>query len=38
MSRDIYTIGYTKKNLRTFVKLLKESNVTHLVDIRLNNT
>lgn len=38
MSRNIFTIGFSKKNLRKFVKLLKESNVTHLIDIRLNNT
>lgn len=36
--REIYTIGFSKKSLRHFIELLKVSNVTNLVDIRLNNT
>lgn len=35
---QIYTIGFSKKSLREFIKLLKNSKVTKLVDIRLNNT
>lgn len=38
MSETICTIGFAKKPLRTFVKLLKDAKVTTLVDIRLNNT
>lgn len=38
MIRELYTIGFAKKSLRNFVKLLKEKNVTHLIDVRLNNT
>lgn len=32
------TIGYTKKDLRTFIDLLRSAEVTKLVDIRLRNT
>ena len=38
MSQVICTIGFSKKSLRQFVKLLKEAKVTGLIDIRLNNT
>ena len=34
----LYTIGFTKKNLPTFVELLRSANVTKLIDIRLRNT
>lgn len=34
----IYTIGFTRKNLRTFVNLLQSVGVKILVDIRLHNT
>ena len=36
--RKIYTIGFSKKSLREFVKLLKNSQIEKLIDIRLNNT
>ena len=36
--RIICTIGFAKKNLRQFIQLLKNANVTQVVDIRLNNT
>lgn len=32
------TIGYTKKDLRSFVELLRGAGVTKLIDIRLRNT
>jgi uncharacterized protein (DUF488 family) len=32
----IYTIGFTKKSLEEFINLLKQNNITKLVDIRLN--
>ncbi|MDI6655257.1 MAG: DUF488 domain-containing protein, partial [Candidatus Hydrothermarchaeota archaeon] len=32
----IYTIGFTKKSLEEFVNLLRENNITKLIDIRLN--
>lgn len=32
------TIGFSKKTLKEFVELLRKSNVTCLVDTRLNNT
>lgn len=38
MSRNLYTIGFSKKTLREFVNLLKVNGVTRLVDTRLNNT
>lgn len=33
----IFTIGFTKKNARTFFELLKRAKVRRLIDIRLNN-
>lgn len=36
--RQVFTIGFSKKSLREFIKLLKNAKVTKLVDIRLNNT
>lgn len=36
--QEIYTIGFSKKTLRSFIKLLEASRVTNLIDIRLNNT
>lgn len=38
MSHMLCTIGFSKKSLRQFIKLLKESGVTDLIDVRLNNT
>ncbi|KMK77368.1 DUF488 family protein [Alkalihalobacillus pseudalcaliphilus] len=38
MGRMISTIGFSKKSLRHFISLLKESGVTRLVDTRLHNT
>jgi uncharacterized protein (DUF488 family) len=38
MPNIICTIGFAKKPLKTFVKLLKDAGVTMLVDTRLNNT
>ncbi|MCY7674843.1 DUF488 domain-containing protein [Bacillus safensis] len=35
---NITTIGFAKKTLKNFLTLLKEANVTCLVDTRLNNT
>jgi len=32
-----YTIGFTKKNAKTFFGFIKESNIKTLVDVRLNN-
>ncbi|NSW83204.1 MAG: DUF488 domain-containing protein [Syntrophothermus sp.] len=34
----IYTIGFSKKNLREFVARLKRAGVKKVIDIRLNNT
>jgi uncharacterized protein (DUF488 family) len=34
---NIYTIGFTKKNARSFFKFIKLSNVSTLIDVRLNN-
>lgn len=34
----LYTIGFTKKSAEEFFKILKKNDVTHLVDIRLNNS
>jgi uncharacterized protein (DUF488 family) len=34
---NIYTIGFTKKNARTFFGLLRDSGAARLVDVRLNN-
>lgn len=33
----IFTIGFTKKDARTFFNLLQENNIQLLLDIRLNN-
>ncbi len=38
MNHEICTIGFSKKTLKSFVELLKKSNVNRLVDTRLNNT
>ena len=35
---QLYTIGFTQKNARTFFNLLRDNNVKTVVDIRLNNT
>jgi uncharacterized protein (DUF488 family) len=34
----IYTIGFSKKNLKTFIDKIKDAGVTKLIDIRLHNT
>jgi len=34
---NIYTIGFTKKNASTFFNFIKSSNVSTLIDVRLNN-
>jgi uncharacterized protein (DUF488 family) len=34
---NIYTIGFTKKNAETFFSFIKSSNVSTLIDVRLNN-
>ena len=34
---DVYTIGFTKKSAETFFNFIKESKVTTLLDVRLNN-
>ncbi|MCI0488784.1 MAG: DUF488 domain-containing protein [Blastocatellia bacterium] len=34
----IYTIGFTKKNLRQFIESLRAAGVTTIIDIRLRNT
>lgn len=34
----IYTIGFSKKNLRQFISRLKDAGVKKLIDVRLNNT
>ena len=38
MLQIIYTIGFTRKNLRSFVRLLQDAKVQILIDIRLHNT
>ena len=35
---DICTIGFSKKELRDFIKRLKDAGVEKVIDIRLNNT
>ncbi|MBP1963847.1 DUF488 family protein [Paenibacillus aceris] len=35
--RNLYTIGFAEKSLRTFVNHLRENQVTKVVDTRLNN-
>jgi uncharacterized protein (DUF488 family) len=34
----IYTIGYTKKTLEQFIRLLQEAGVDAVIDVRLRNT
>lgn len=34
---NTYTIGFTKKNAKTFFKFLKDAKVTKLIDVRINN-
>jgi len=34
----VYTIGFTKKNAKTFFNFLKEEKITRLIDVRINNT
>jgi uncharacterized protein (DUF488 family) len=34
---DIYTIGFTKKNAETFFGFIKQSKISTLLDVRLNN-
>ncbi len=34
---NIYTIGFTKKNAETFFNFIKTSNISTLIDVRLNN-
>lgn len=36
-SQIIYTIGFTKKDARTFFGLLKDANIQRLLDVRINN-
>jgi uncharacterized protein (DUF488 family) len=36
--KRVCTIGYTKKDLRTFMRLLEDAGVTKVIDIRLRNT
>lgn len=38
MKNKIYTIGFTKKDAKTFFELLKENGVSLVIDVRLNNT
>lgn len=37
MTKKIYTIGFTQKSAERFYSLIKESNITLMVDVRLNN-
>lgn len=34
---NLYTIGFTKKNAKTFFSKLRNAGITKLIDIRLNN-
>jgi uncharacterized protein (DUF488 family) len=34
---NTYTIGFTKKNAKTFFNFLNEANISKLIDVRLNN-
>ncbi|MBM7853902.1 uncharacterized protein (DUF488 family) [Desulfohalotomaculum tongense] len=34
----IFTIGFSKKSLREFIKRLQKHNINQVIDIRLNNT
>jgi uncharacterized protein (DUF488 family) len=38
LQMNIYTLGFTKKTAQEFFSILKENNISTLVDIRLNNT
>ena len=38
MSKEIYTIGFTKKSAENFFSLLKNNDVRRILDTRLNNT
>lgn len=33
----LYTIGFTKKNAKTFFSKLRNAGITKIIDIRLNN-
>lgn len=35
--KTIYTIGFTKKDARTFFGLLEDANIQQLLDVRINN-
>lgn len=35
---EIYTIGFSKKNLREFIRRIQSAGVKRVLDIRLNNT
>ena len=35
---NIYTIGFTKKDAKTFFNLIKDNGISLVVDVRLNNT
>ena len=35
---NIYTIGFTKKDAKTFFNLIRDNGITLVVDVRLNNT
>jgi len=35
---DIYTVGFTKKNLKDFVTLLRDNKIEKVIDIRLKNS
>jgi len=38
MSKNIiFTIGFTKKNAKTFFSKLRDAGMTKLIDVRLNN-
>lgn len=34
---SVFTIGFTKKNAKTFFKFLKDAKISKLIDVRLNN-
>lgn len=35
---NIYTIGFSKKNLRQFIELIRKAEINKIIDVRLNNT
>ena len=37
MTEKIYTIGFTQKSAEKFYSLIKENNISLMVDVRLNN-